>query len=116
MLHKEFWGLLFLAFVGWIFLSSDGLTRIYRTCRPVGWAGNVAVSVTAFVVPNQQLNVKHWMDKVDYGCQYTAWRLIYQDDYARYIQQHGQSARAQIPPVQLPDAALGTTVPPSAQP
>jgi hypothetical protein len=113
MLHKEFWGLLFLAFVAWIFLSSDGSTRIYRTCRPVGWAGNVAVSVTAFAAPRQQSHVKNWMDKVDYGCQYTAWRLIYQDDYNRYQQQQGQTALSQTPPVQLPGPSLGTTVPPA---
>lgn len=113
MLHKEFWGLLFLVFVGWIFLASDGSTRIYRTCRPVGWAGNVAVSITAFVAPSQQSNVKRWMEKVDYGCQYTTWRLIYQDDYNRYLKQQGPSLPLQSPPARLPDSAPGGALPPS---
>lgn len=81
MLHKEFWGLLFLAFVGWIFLSSNPNERIEHFCRPVGWMGNVSTSATAMVVPAQQITVQNWFDKFEYGCRYMTWRLIYQADY-----------------------------------
>lgn len=81
MLHKEFWGLLFLAFVGWIFVSSSPTQRIEHFCKPVGWAGNVSTSVTALLVPSQQVNVQNWFDKFEYGCQYMTWRLLYQAEY-----------------------------------
>jgi len=68
MLHKEFWGLLFLAFVVWIFVAGDGAARIERGCRPIQWAGNVMVSVTALAVPSQQAGVKRWVDKSEYAC------------------------------------------------
>lgn len=81
MLHKEFWGLLFLAFVGWIFVSANPSERIVRVCRPIGWSGNVVVSLSALVVPDQQKTVQGWFDKLEYGCQYTTWRLLYQTEW-----------------------------------
>jgi len=81
MLHKEFWGLLFLAFVGWIFISANPTERLDRLCRPVGWSGNIIVSLSAMAVPEQQGTVQSWFDKLEYGCQYTAWRLLYQSDW-----------------------------------
>jgi len=95
VLHKEFWGLLFLAFVGWIFFTPDPQVRIARTCRPLLWTGNVAVSLTAFAMPSAQESVQKWSNKLDYGCRYTVWRLIYQDDYNRYVQ--GQSVEPEVP-------------------
>lgn len=81
MLHKEFWGLLFLAFVGWIFIVADPSERLVRVCRPIGWSGNVVVSVSALVVPDQQRTVQGWFDKLEYGCRYTTWRLLYQTEW-----------------------------------
>lgn len=95
MLHKEFWGLVFLAFVVWIFMSSDPQVRIARTCRPVLWTGNVATSLTALAVPSGQESVQKWSNKLDYSCRYTVWRLIYQDDYNKFLQdQPGAAATA----------------------
>jgi hypothetical protein len=85
MLHKEFWGLLFLAFVGWIFISSSPTERIEHLCRPVHWSGNIATSFSALIVPSQQSNVQKWFDKFEYGCQYMTWRLLYQADYNKAI-------------------------------
>jgi len=85
MLHKEFWGLLFLGFVAWIFVSANPNERIERVCRPVGWSGNVVVSLSALIVPAEQKTVQSWFDKLEYGCRYTAWRLMYQADYNAYI-------------------------------
>lgn len=85
MLHKEFWGLMFLFFVGWSFLGGDGGERIERGCRPIGWAGNAIVSLTALGVPSQQTRVAGWFDKFEYGCQYAAWRLIYEKEYQDYL-------------------------------
>lgn len=94
MLHKEFWGLLFLAFVGWIFMSSSPTTRIEHFCKPVGWVGNVSTSVTSLIVPTQQANVQKWFDKFEYGCQYMTWRLIYQADYNKAL---GVDQRSSLP-------------------
>jgi len=112
MLHKEFWGLLFLAFVVWIFVAGDGAARIERGCRPIQWAGNVMVSVTALAVPSQQAGVKRWVDKSEYACRYTAWRLFYQDEYLRYLEQTHQQATGEpvVPSVPAGSEAAATTV------
>jgi hypothetical protein len=110
MLHKEFWGLVFLAFVVWIFFAADGQARIARTCRPLLWTGNIATSLTAFAVPSGTDSVQKWSNKLDYGCRYTVWRLIYQDDYNKAIQnQDPQTApgapTAPAAPTAVPRAA-----------
>ena len=92
MLHKEFWGLVFLGFVVWIFMAVDGSARIERGCRPVGWAGNVAVSLTALVLPKEQNAVKKGADKAEYSCRYATWRLFYQADYNRAIAERIETA------------------------
>ena len=83
MLHKEFWGLVFLAFVVWIFFTGDPQVRISRTCRPLMWTGNVLVSLTAFASSSGAESVQGWTNKTDYACRYTVWRLFYQDEYNR---------------------------------
>jgi hypothetical protein len=89
MLHKEFWGLMFLAFIGWAFLGADGGERIERGCRPLGWTGNAVVSLTALGIPSQQARVDGWFKKFEYGCQYMTWRLVYEDDYTDYLNSAG---------------------------
>jgi len=107
-LHKEFWGFLFLAFVGWIFISPNGQTRIQHACSPVGWTGNIAVSLTALVLPKEQNGVKEWTGKAEYGCEYAVWRLFYQQKYNDALKQaQGQApaaAKSQAP------ASSGTAV------
>ncbi len=84
MLHKEFWGLIFLGFVFWIVIASSPSQRIENACRPIGWTGNVVTSVSALVLPTQQTKMQGWFDKVEYGCRYTVWRLFYQDAYNQW--------------------------------
>jgi hypothetical protein len=86
MLHKEFWGLLFLAFVGWVLVAGNPTTRIENVCRPIGWTGNVTTSLAALVLPDQQVKVQSWFNKLEYGCRYTVWRLFYQDAYNEWVQ------------------------------
>lgn len=100
MLHKEFWGLVFLAFVVWIFASSSPNTRLERGCKPVGWTGNVIVSLSALVLPDQQKPVQRWFDRVEYGCQYTVWRLFFQDEYNEW-----RANSLGVPPGDVPPAA-----------
>lgn len=84
MLHKEFFGLIFLGFVFWIIIATSPTQRIENACRPVGWTGNVVTSLSALVLPNHQTTVQGWFDKLEYGCRYTTWRLFYQEDYNKW--------------------------------
>lgn len=86
MLHKEFWGLVFMAFVVWVLIAGNPSARIENVCRPVGWTGNVTTSLSALVLPDQQLKIQGWFNKLEYGCRYTVWRLFYQDDYNAWLQ------------------------------
>lgn len=96
MLHKEFWGLLFLAFVAWIVLAASPSKRIENGCRPVHWAGNVVTSASALVLPKQQVTVQGWFDKVEYGCQYTVWRLFYQTAYNEWLANKEAAEQAEV--------------------
>ena len=85
MLHKEFFGYVFLGFIAWVFLAASPQQRIEHLCRPVGWIGNGTVSMSTLVVPNQQERVQGWFDKVEYSCRYVTWRLVYQEDYNKWL-------------------------------
>lgn len=100
MLHKEFWGLLFLAFVAWMLIATTPSQRIEKACAPVGWSGSVVTSLSALVLPNQQATLQGWFDKLEYGCQYTAWRLFYQDEYNAWLKSTQQPADASVAPAQ----------------
>lgn len=103
MLHKEFWGLIFLAFVAWVFVASTPQERIANACRPIGWAGNVVVSVSALVLPSQQATVQGYSNKVEYGCQYLTWRLFYQERYNAWnAQQQTSRTQKQVVPAPAP--------------
>jgi hypothetical protein len=104
MLHKEFWGLLFLAFVVWIFMPGTPDKRIENACRPVGWAGNVVTSLSALVIPTQQQTTQGWFNKIEYGCKYLTWRLFYQDAYNAWVKEQAQ-------PVDPASASKRTTAP-----
>ena len=85
MIYKEFFGLLFLAFVGWVLLAGSGGERINRFCEPVGWAGNVVVSVSALATgPEGQAKVQKVFNHTEYGCRYITWRLFYQKSYDQW--------------------------------
>jgi hypothetical protein len=94
MLHKEFWGLLFLGFIAWVFIAGTPQERINHFCKPIGWSGNAVVSLAALAVPNQQENVQGWFNKFEYGCQYMTWRLFYQADYNAWKEQQEKGAGA----------------------
>ena len=104
MLHKEFWGLLLLGVVFWVFIAATPSVRIENGCRPVAWTGNVITSMSAMVLPAQQQKVQGWFDKLEYGCRYTAWRLFYQDAYNQWKNSTAVTAPA-IAPLIAPAAA-----------
>lgn len=108
MLHKEFWGMLFLAFVAWVFLSGTPDDRIKSVCRPVGWTGNVVVSVSALVLPDQQTRVQGYFNKFEYGCRFLTWRLFYQEAYNAWLAQQPQARQAGAPGAPAAPVAPGT--------
>ena len=114
MLHKEFWGLLFLAFVVWIFLAGNPSQRIENACRPIGWTGNAVTSLAALALPSQQENSQKWFNKFEYGCQYMTWRLFYQEAYNKYMAQQAAEAAAQSAPAA--SAAASAASAPVAKP
>ncbi|KWT98333.1 MULTISPECIES: hypothetical protein [unclassified Variovorax] len=97
MLHKEFFGLIFLAFVAWIFLAASPEKRIERGCAPIAWVGNATTSLSSLVVPSQQTKVQGWFNNLGYGCRYVTWRLIYQDAYNEWLATQGLSPDAKKP-------------------
>lgn len=110
MLHKEFWGLLFLAFVVWVFTASTPSSRIENACRPIGWGGNVVVSLSALALPDQQTTVQGWFKKIEYGCQYTVWRLFFEDTYNQW-KAKTLGAPVTTPAPVLPDSDPGVKPP-----
>jgi hypothetical protein len=91
MIHKEFWGLLFLGFIAWVFISATPNDRIEKVCRPIGWGGNVVTSLAAMATPSTQTTVQKWFDRLEYGCRYTTWRLFYQSEFNKW--KAGQEAQ-----------------------
>ena len=117
MLHKEFWGMLFLAFVAWVFISGTPQERINNVCRPIGWTGNVIVSMSALVLPDHQARMQGYFDKLEYGCRYMTWRLFYQEAYNAYKAQQAAAARqATTPATPASPAAPAEPAAPSAPP
>lgn len=107
MLYKEFFGLLFLGFVGWVLLAGSGGGRIDRFCGPVGWSGNVVVSVSALATsPAGQKKVQDVFNRAEYGCRYVTWRLFYQKDYSKW--QAEQAARPAAPALPARAASLAS--------
>lgn len=101
MLHKEFWGLVFLSFVVWIFIAASPSSRINHFCKPVGWAGNVVTSLTSLVLPSQDKVIQGWFESLEYGCQYTTWRLFYQEDYNKWVEQSKKDKATEEPSTSL---------------
>lgn len=114
MLHKEFWGLLFLGFVFWVIAAASPSQRIENLCRPVGWAGNVVVSGTALVLPAHQAKVQGGFNSLEYGCRYMVWRLFYQDEYNKWLNATKQAKEPTA--ITEPDAAAKPVGPPEKKP
>lgn len=70
-----------MAWVGWIVLATDPNIRISHGCSPVGWVGNITVSLTAFVYPKGEGGVQHFFDRSEYACRYAVWRVVYEKQW-----------------------------------
>lgn len=79
-------GVALLIWVAWIILATDHVARIERTCQPILWAGNAITSIIALTVPAYQDKVDASFARLDYGCRYTVWRLVYEQDYLKHLE------------------------------
>lgn len=94
-MHKDIWGYALLAFIGWVIITANAMTRIERACAPVGWGANVLTSVTALALPSQQKPLQELGDRLEYGCRFTIWRLLYQKEYNDYLAAGGMPAKSE---------------------
>lgn len=92
-MHKDIWGYALLAFIGWVIITANAMTRIERACAPVGWGANVLTSVTALALPSQQKPLQDLGDRLEYGCRFTIWRLLYQKEYNEYLAAGGKAVK-----------------------
>jgi len=76
---------LFIIWVGWIFLGGTGQGRLDRACRPVEWTGNIITSLAAYSFPTTTKGVQRTFKKADYFCEYSLWRLFFEDQYKAYM-------------------------------
>lgn len=79
--HELLWGTALVAFIAWVFLAPDPSVRISRACRPLHWASNGVVSLTALTAPKYEVSAQNGGNRVVYGCEYSVWRLFYQHEY-----------------------------------
>lgn len=114
MLHKEFWGMLFLGFVAWVFLAGTPQGRIKNVCAPIGWTGNVVVSLSALVLPDQQTTIQGYFNRFEYGCQFLTWRLFYQEDYNKYLAQQRANGLNKVAPAKSESGPLPPATPEKA--
>ena len=83
--------------IGAILLESTPAARLDVACAPVRWGGNIMGSIAA-LSDSQKLveKVAVGTDDVDYGCQFTLWRLVYGKDYAKTLANKQPADRAAI--------------------
>ena len=84
-----------LAFLVWVLLASSPRDRLDRACRPVDWGGNILVSLSALFSADNIPAIQKFIANTDYSCQYTLWRLFYEDDFKQALrkkQQKGSEA------------------------
>lgn len=104
----QLFGVLMVIFIGWIFITGDSAERMERACKPVEWTGNMAVSLVALTYPSGQRRTQMAFENMDYGCQYSLWRLFYETDYLETQSGAGVADDADAetpvaPPVETPE-------------
>ena len=78
--------ILFFVFVFWALLADSPEARMDRACRPTLWTGNLFVSLSELVYPRVSESVQDAFFRMDYGCEYMLWRLLYEDAYLEAVQ------------------------------
>lgn len=74
-------GILVVVWVGWITIATTPQERIARGCSPMRWTGSFIESLAALTAPTFVPKTKSMFADMDYGCQFSLWRMIYESDY-----------------------------------
>ena len=78
-------GVILMIFFGfWIMMASDPYSRFERACAPVDWLGNVSTSFVALSFGDDGKGTADWFAKASYGCQWSIWRLFYEDEWQEH--------------------------------
>jgi hypothetical protein len=78
----------------WCLFSNNPYTRLDRACKPIEKTGNVTTSVALmFSQKAAQATNKTFMH-IDYGCEFTLWRLFYEKDWKEQELKDAQAAAA----------------------
>ncbi len=70
-------------FLVWMMLASAPSDRISRACMPVEWTGSIGVSLSALLFPQGQEKTQSAFDSMQYGCEYSIWRLFYEEEFVQ---------------------------------
>jgi len=84
-------GLGLVVFLLWTLLAAKPELRIERVCRPIQWSQNVAESIIGLTLPRLVTSVTESFGRVEYGCQYSVWRLFYEKKYIEEQRRMGLS-------------------------
>ncbi|AOV18780.1 hypothetical protein BJI67_16200 (plasmid) [Acidihalobacter aeolianus] len=69
-------------FIIYIIIGSTPTERITRACMPVPWTANLSVSILELIKADSDVApTTSWFQSANYGCEFTLWRLFYQNDY-----------------------------------
>lgn len=84
--HEWLWGSALLVFIVWVLIAPSSEMRIVRVCRPIHWADSGIVSLTALTAPKYESEAQNMGNRVEYGCEYSVWRLFFQEKYDAWIE------------------------------
>lgn len=83
-----FGALIGLAILGWVVsiaVVTSPHERLQKTCAPVTWTGKLGVSFAMLTADSETSarHVQNWFDGATYGCEYTVWRLFWEEDWKK---------------------------------
>lgn len=79
--------ILIVVFLFWALSGGSPAARMERGCQPIEWFGNVVTSMTALGSMDLAETTASGFAEATYGCEYVLWRLFYEDDWERAIEQ-----------------------------
>jgi hypothetical protein len=108
-------GALIIVWVGMIMWVTSPKERLARACAPVIWVGKLGTSIAMVSgAPERSIHgVQVSFDNTYYGCQFSLWRVFYEEDWklerakaAQKQKELEEAANAQQPPKAAPPKPL----------
>lgn len=78
-------GVSMMAWLLWLGIVTSPKERMERACAPVVWTGKIGVSMAMLADTSERAakTTSEWFEGANYGCQFTLWRLFYEDDWKK---------------------------------